>query len=367
MAQLHTIALAGSEFVLDLAAGHIRRLALSDAGRILAPFHVAPWVDDPAIANDPSLPRTCGIWRATSFARRLRRAMSRTRRHTAGRPTAPWDVVESDADHDSATALYRLQKTVLGASVEKRLTLRRDHPFLYETHTFVGGEGAVPVANHAMAALPSGGRLAFSPKLRIETPATALEPDPARGRSLLAYPTTTADPTRVALRDGGFADITRYPFADRHEDFAMLIEAPGHALGWCAASRPATRDAMLSLKNPRDFPVTFLWWSNGGRDYSPWNGRHTGVLGIEEGRSFSLGGHRASTAPNPLSEAGIPTALSLIPNDRAAVRNVIGAIALPDSGAVVTVVTDEGGSLLVRFEDGTERAVPFDSDFLAGA
>ena len=367
MAQLHTIALAGSEFVLDLAAGHIRRLALSDAGRILAPFHVAPWVDDPAIANDPSLlanlRHLAGDFFCAPFA-----ASDVEDAPPHGWPAnSPWDVVESDADHDSATALYRLQKTVLGASVEKRLTLRRDHPFLYETHTFVGGEGAVPVANHAMAALPSGGRLAFSPKLRIETPATALEPDPARGRSLLAYPTTTADPTRVALRDNGFADITRYPFADRHEDFAMLIEASGHALGWCAVSRPATRDAMLSLKNPRDFPVTFLWWSNGGRDYSPWNGRHTGVLGIEEGRSFSLGGHRASTAPNPLSEAGIPTALSLIPNDRAAVRNVIGAIALPDSGAVVTVVTDEGGSLLVRFEDGTERAVPFDSDFLAGA
>ncbi len=367
MAQLHTVALAGSEFVLDLAAGHIRRLALSDAGRILAPFHVAPWVDDPAIANDPSLPANLRHLAGDFFCAPFAASDVEDAPPHGWPANSPWDVVESDADHDSATALYRLQKTVLGASVEKRLTLRRDHPFLYETHTFVGGEGAVPVANHAMAALPTGGRLAFSPKLRIETPATALEPDPARGRSLLAYPTTTADPTRVALRDGGFADITRYPFADRHEDFAMLIEAPGHALGWCAVSRPATRDAMLSLKNPRDFPVTFLWWSNGGRDYSPWNGRHTGVLGIEEGRSFSLGGHRASTAPNPLSEAGIPTALSLIPNDRAAVRNVIGAIALPDSGAVVTVVTDEGGSLLVRFEDGTERAVPFDSDFLAGA
>lgn len=367
MTGFHTIALAGSECVLDLAAGHIRRLALSDAGRTLSPFHVAPWIDDPAVASDHSLPvslrHLAGDFFCAPFA-----ANDVEDAPLHGWPAnSPWDIVESDAGHDSATGLYRLRKTVFGATVEKRLTLRRDHPFLYETHSFVGGEGMIPVANHAMAALPAGGRLAFSPKRRIETPATALEPDPAQGRSVLAYPATTTDPTRVALRGGGVADITRFPFAERHDDFAMLIEAPGHVLGWCSASRPATRDAVLSLKNPQDFPVTFLWWSNGGRDYSPWNGRHTDVLGIEEGRSFSLGGHRASAARNPLSEAGIPTALSLVPNSRVEVRNVIGAIALPDSGDSVAAVTDEGSTLCVRFVNGTGRAVPFDSDFLAGA
>ena len=218
-----------------------------------------------------------------------------------------------------------------------------------------------------MAALPQGGRLSFSPKLRVETPATALEPDPAQGRSVLAYPTSTTDSTHVVMRDGGVVDITRYPFAERHEDFAMLIEAPGHALGWCAASRPDTRDAVLSLKNPRELPVTFLWWSNGGRDYAPWNGRHTGVLGIEEGRSYLLHGHRASATPNPLSDSGIPTALVLDPNGRVMVRNVIGAVALPDSGAAIAAVTDQGGSLRIRFSDGSESSAPFDSDFLAGS
>jgi hypothetical protein len=218
-----------------------------------------------------------------------------------------------------------------------------------------------------MAALPAGGRLAFSPKLRVETPATALEPDPARGRSLLAYPANTADPTQVALRDGGTADITKYPFAERHEDFVMLVEAPDQNVGWFAASRPLTRDAALSLKNPRDFPVTFLWWSNGGRDYSPWNGRHTGVLGIEEGRSNSLNGHRASMARNSLSDSGIPTALTLVSGGQVSVRNVIGAVALPDSGAAISKVADQGGRLAIRFEDGSERSVSFDSAFLAGA
>ena len=44
-----------------------------------------------------------------------------------------------------------------------------------------------------------------------------------------------------------------------------------------------------------------LWFSNGGRDYPPWNGRHVGVLGIEEGRSYAAYGHAASAADNPLT------------------------------------------------------------------
>jgi hypothetical protein len=168
------------------------------------------------------------------------------------------------------------------------------------------------------------------------------------------------------MSDGTTADITRYPIASRHEDFVMMIEAPSSRLGWLAVSRPATRDAMLTLKSPRDYPVTLLWMSNGGRDYKPWNGRHVGVLGVEEGRSHSLYGHRASIGPNPLSDAGIPTALTLDPNGRTAVRNVIGAVALPDDETAVSAVEDRGGALLVHFEDGTQRAVPFDSGFLAG-
>ena len=38
----------------------------------------------------------------------------------------------------------------------------------------------------------------------------------------------------------------------------------------------------FALKNPADFPATLLWISNGGRPTAPWNGRHTGRLGIEE-------------------------------------------------------------------------------------
>lgn len=363
----HTIEAEGIRVTLDLRVGHIRSLVVTRDGRRLAPFHTAPWVDDPAITGDETLPGNLRFLSGDFFCAPFSTSdVEDTPQH--GWPgNSPWSHIGTTQQPDGVTASYRLERPVMGARLEKRLTLRNDHPFLYETHVFSGGDGAVPVANHAMVHLPEGGRLAFSPKDAIETPPAPVETDPALGRSRLAYPARTQDPTRLPMADGGFADLTRYPIAERHEDFVMLVERRGSRLGWCAVSRPASRDAMVSLKDPVEFPVTFLWFSNGGRDYAPWNGRHSGVLGVEEGRANSIHGHRASMGPNPLSDAGIPTALTLRPDGQVAVHNVIGALSLPASGSPITAAEPRGGSLALLCEDGTSFSVPFDAAFLGQA
>ena len=111
--------------------------------------------------------------------------------------------------------------------------------------------------------------------------------------------------------------------------------------------------------------MTFLWFSNGGRSYAPWNGRHLGVLGIEEGRAYSAYGHAASIAPNPLSEAGIPTALELRPNGAAEVRHVIGGVPLPKGWNAVAAVDVAGNRLTLTGDGGQSGAYPFDAAFLA--
>jgi hypothetical protein len=155
-------------------------------------------------------------------------------------------------------------------------------------------------------------------------------------------------------RPGRWSPI-RHPIAGRHEDFVMLVEAPGSRLGWAAAIREDAADIVLSLKNPADFPVTMLWFSNGGRDYPPWNGRNVGVLGIEEGRAWSANGYAASAAPNALSQSGVPTVLDLIPNGRAEVRHVIGG--LPCPAGWTEVGTIEPGSDTLRLRDASGATV----------
>jgi hypothetical protein len=193
---------------------------------------------------------------------------------------------------------------------------------------------------------------------------TPQESDPARGRSALAHPTRFEDLARVATAAGGTADLMRYPIAARHEDFVMLVEARGRRLGWAAALRVDAGELFVSLKDPRELPVTMLWFSNGGRDYPPWNGRHVGVLGIEEGRSWAAYGHAASAAENEMTRAGIATALELDPEGSVAVGNVIGALPVPEDWGAVVQVEPRGGGLVVEDDSGRRLAVPYDADFL---
>jgi hypothetical protein len=176
--------------------------------------------------------------------------------------------------------------------------------------------------------------LSFSPKRWWETPATPLESDPVRGRSLLACPAKAADPSHFPLSAGGEADITRYPFASRHEDFAVGVEADGSELGWTTVAREKEGDLFISLRNPTRLPVTMLWFSNGGRDYAPWNGRHVGCLGVEEGL-------RGLNDLPPA--AGVPTGLALDPNGTTEVRHIIGCVPWERTGKIASLTKVEDG------------------------
>ena len=350
---------------LDLGIGHIARLEVERAGRVAAPFHRAPWADDPPLSlgedEAPHLARLSGDFFCAPFG-------------TSDEEPAPahgwtanaaWQPIGAFAFSGGITARFVLERSVLGAKVVKEFTLRHGHPFLYQRHVFEGGQGALPVASHAMVHLPAGGRMAFSRKRFVETPPTPLEPDPSRGRFLLAYPAQSAELGRFPTTAGGFVDLGRYPIGADHEDFAMLVEADLAGLGWSAVVREQEDDVALMLKDPRRLPVTMLWFSNGGRDYPPWNGRHRNVLGIEDGCTWSLAGHAASLTDNPLRALGIPTAICLDPQGSVDVRHVIGAVPLPEGFTAVSDVRVEEGGLAVTGEDGTHMILPFDPGFLA--
>ncbi len=122
---------------------------------------------------------------------------------------------------------------------------------------------------------------------------------------------------------------------------------------------------VLSLKNPTEFPVTFLWFSNQGRDYAPWNGRHQGVLGIEEGRAYSIYGHAASIKPNPLSDAGIPTSIGLDPDGSITFRHILGGVPLPKGWQDIVSIHAADGRLHLATPEGDKADHLFDDTFLA--
>lgn len=345
-------------FVFDPNCGFLRDLAVTDGSRQVSPMHAAPWVDtDEAFDDDvaPHLKRMSGDFFCAPFA------ASEGDSPMHGWPANEvWEVTESGGSVLRAA----LGKTVHGAHLTKELTLHDGHPFVYQRHVFAGGSGTVSVANHAMVSLLNGGIMRFSPKRWFETAASRPEPDPAVGRSALAYPTRNLDPHHVPLANGGTVDVTRYPFVAGHEDFIVGVEAPGHALGWTAVTRPADGDLYLSLRHAQRLPMTMMWHSDRGRDYAPWLGRHAGCLGVEEGAAVQMLGIGAKESPDPLSAAGQSPGLTLNPQGTAEVRHVIGAIAWP-TGEAVAGVTADGDTLIVTGEGGARRTLPFDAAFLA--
>jgi hypothetical protein len=359
----HVLEARGIRVVVDLRVGHVRELTIESDGRLIVPLHTAPWVDDEQIAADQNLPSNLRFLSGDFFCAPFG-ISDLEEAPTHGWPAnSAWQLRRTVHIDGGTIARYALAKSVMGAEVLKEFILRDNHPFLYERHIFVGGHGAIPVANHAMIRFNVGGILAFSPKAYGRTPNEPLESDPKRGRSLLLYPARfedlwapRADRTRV--------DLTHYPIGSRHEDFVMLVEAKGSKLGWAAALRPDSADLFLSLKNPAALPVTFLWFSNGGRDYRPWNGRHLGVLGVEEGCSLFGDGHKASIESNHLSQTGVKTAIVLDPQGEVEVRNVIGAIAVRQDYPGLVDVRASSGQIALVDVSGQSTVVAFDDRFL---
>ena len=91
----------------------------------------------------------------------------------------------------------------------------------------------------------------------------------------------------------------------------MLVSDPSNRFAWTAVTYPDQRFAWFALKDPAVLRHTVFWLSNGGRHYAPWNGRHTGVLGLEEVTAYFHYGLSPSAGGNPLRDRGYATCLEL--------------------------------------------------------
>lgn len=341
----------GIEFGFRAGTGLLDGFTVTDQGKTIAPLHRAPWVGTDEIMPEdepPLIARLGGDFFCAPFADREADSPFH-----GWPPNSQWTVLQAG----DGTLEAQLERRVHGARLTKRLAVVDDHPFVYQSHVFDGGEGRVTVANHANVSVKNGARISTSRKRIWETPKTQQEPDPSRGRSALVSPAQSTDPTAFPGIEGP-VDLTRYPWNPRHEDFAIGIEDAGHSLGWTAVVRPTEGDVYLSLRDPRVLPMTMLWHSNGGRDYPPWSGRHFGCLGVEEGAACHMLGVSSE------DELSGPGALTL--GGRAEVRHVIGAIAWPEAEPVADIEID-GDTAIVKGEGNAIRRVPIDAAFLDNA
>jgi hypothetical protein len=362
---LEQLSVEGIEISFNPVGGMLDRVTITREGRTIQPLHRAPWIgrqNEIPAGEAPHLGVLAGDFFCAPFG-----ASDQEPAPAHGWPAnGLWTRRErAVAEDGTITTRFDLDHKVLGAALVKELILRPGHPIIYQRHIFEGGEGAIPVAHHAMIRAPGGARLSFSNKDFGATPNGAPEPDPARGRSLLAYPQRFESLASVELADGRNVDARTYPFVSDHEDLVCLVDPLGARFGWTAALAKADGFLFFAVKDPRVLGQTVLWMSNGGRSYAPWSSRHRAVLGLEEGATYFAEGHRASTEPNDFTRQGYKTALTLAPHGETVVRYALGAIPADPSWTEVADITLGDGTLTIKDIDGDHKTIPYDSNFFS--
>jgi hypothetical protein len=357
---MNHISTEGISVRFDPQGGVIDDVEINIDGVSLHPMHRAPWL----VAGETLPDHVAPVERKLAgdfFCAPFGRSAADVPIHGAA-ANGRWREAGQDIAADgSTTARYELGEAILGAILVKEITVRPGQPIVYQRHVFDGGAGHIPVAHHAMVHVPGGAALSFSPKAFGRTTNSPLESDPARGRSLLKYPQRIESMAQVALADGGMADATDYPFAQRHEDFIALVEEEGARIGWSAAL--AAKDGFLffALKDAAALPETLLWMSNGGRDYAPWSGRHTEVLGIEEAAtSFHVNGERDGGVDDTRA-----TGVQLREGAQIIIRYAFGAISVPDGWTRIRDIKVADGTLTLVDVSADFRRLSFDSGFFA--
>jgi hypothetical protein len=155
----------------------------------------------------------------------------------------------------------------------------------------------------------------------------------------------------VPMADGGKADLTRFPAREGFEDLVMIHHRDASDFAWAAVVFPEKKFVWFSLKNPGHLASTVLWHSNGGRHYAPWNGRHRGVLGIEDVTAYFHLGLAASLGGNPWKEKGVPTSIALGRRKSTRIPYIMGVAPLaPGFDSVRTIQRTASG---IRLQSGS--------------
>jgi hypothetical protein len=144
----------------------------------------------------------------------------------------------------------------------------------------------------------------------------------------------------------------------------MLTADERLPFAWTAVTFPRERHVYFALRDPRRLRHTLLWISNGGRHYPPWNGRHTGGMGIEDTTSYFHYGLAESAKPNPLSRRGIPTVIKLTPRKPVAINYIVGIAAIPRGFDRVKSIRDTIDGIELTADNGKRANAPLDVAFL---
>lgn len=360
------------EAALTCAGGHLGPVTFHTEAGPIQPFSVAPWSADDLPRAAPAVLRMLrGDFFCAPFGGNG--TPWRGERHPVHGESSGqrWSLVRSSVRTDRAILEASLRTRVRPGRLVKRIELRPGETNLYCRHVLAGMTGPLSLGHHTMLRFSdeSGeGRLALSP-WRLGRVCPVPFEDPSQGGySALRAGASFRSLGSVPLAAGGTADLASYPARAGFDDLAMVSarlprRGPPRP-AWSSVTFPKGGYLWFSLKDPRVLASTILWFSNGGRHYPPWNGRHRQVLGVEEATSFFHLGLAESAAPNDLARRGVPTVLTLDRKAPLAVNYVMGVAAIPPGFDVVSGARFFPDHVVFRSRSGREVEHPVDLGFL---
>ena len=293
-------------------------------GRQVAPFQIAPWANQPGTEALPGiLRRLRGEWPCVPFGADSDRPAQGgwpSSRSTGALDPFPHGYGSSNDWRFDAPSPSRISLSIAYpeghpiGSLERHIAPDPAHAALdFELVVNVRSDCVLPIGLHPCFRLPT-----IPGAMRIEVDdgvSAATFPGDVDASSIFAPGRFSDGWNAVALRDGSTLDVSHAPLAHRTEDLLQLLAVPGRGSLWNAAEGYRVR---LSW-NPEHFPSVLLWFSNRGRRFAPWNGRHL-ALGFEPVCSaFDLGA-QISAADNPIAARGVATARQFRAGERFVTR-----------------------------------------------
>ena len=364
------VATASVEAYLTRLGGHLGPVTFDLGGRKIAPYAVAPWAEERASDALPAILRALrGDFFCMPFG--SNDTPYRGESHPPHGETANecWKLVALRHEQGMATLHASLDTRVRKGHVDKYISLREDHHAVYSRHAISGMGGPMSLGHHAMLKFPDepgSGRISTSPFLYAQTAPEPVELPENRGYSILQPGASFVSLNSVPTITGERTDLSRFPARKGFEDLVMLVSDPYPQFAWTAVTFPDECYAWFALKDPLMLRHTVFWLSNGGRHYAPWNGRHTGVMGLEEVTANFHYGLGPSAGDNPLRDLGIATCLELDEGTSLDVRYIMAVAEIPHGfDRVRSIKAQEPGSgVLLKSASGMEAPVPVDVSFL---
>jgi len=346
------------ELAVTAEGGHMAPVSFQLAdGRRVSPYALAPWLPEEVDMDTPVLLRELrGDFFCFPFGAQ---ADGPPHGETAN---GAWELVE----RSSGALVLGMDAQDTGARVVKTLSLRPGQTAVYIEHEISGANGSFSYGTHPVldfsGVAEREARISTSPVVWGSVyPGVFSDPNDGAFGALL--PGATFESLEaVALSSGGATDVSRYPARAGSDDLVMLVNDPAHGpFAWTAALVDGY--VWFSLKNPRDFPATLLWLSNGGRLAPPWHGRHRCRVGLEEVCSHFSDGVETSRR-NLLADRGLATCREFKPDETVRLAVIHAVVGVPSGFGRVLSITGAPGRVTLEGEFGAEVQLPLDWEFV---